>query len=98
MARSADSKQKHEQKMKNLAKTREIAGEAFRKLGFNEQVHQVVEFINDLKPAVGCKKQFNESKRKSFEFIRCGFQKFLLEHDAKKMKQFGVPSDEDQVK
>jgi hypothetical protein len=100
MARSADSqrkaKEKHERKVKELARTRAAAGDAFLQRGFNDQVLEVVRFIDSLKPNVGCKKAI--PNKRSFEFIRCGFQKFILEHDATKLKQFGVPTKLDQIR
>ena len=48
------------------------------KMEFEDRVQEVINHINDLEPAKGCTKNF--LNRKSFEFIRCGFQKFILDY------------------
>jgi hypothetical protein len=88
--RSEEAKARAARKKMEIERARAIAGDEFLELDFNRQVKEVIEFINDLEPSIGCTKKF--PNRNSFDFIRCGFQKFLLEHDASKLKQFGVPT------
>lgn len=72
------AKAKHERKKKQIEQSRTKARQQFLEMEFEAQVQEVINYINELEPAKGCTKNF--LNRNSFEFIRCGFQKFILDY------------------
>lgn len=89
---SDDAKQRHQEKKLRNENARKRAGVSFLNTTFDKQVQEVVEFIDGLEPKIGCVKKF--PARNSFEFIRCGFQKFILEYDLQKRVKYPNTLDE----